>query len=113
MVAEDHLATAKHHMTQNFLCFRHRITVTPTIIPYCHKRVKHNGLNETLTEVHSKYWIPKGRQTARNKLFGLIYVEDFKAGTIQFQNRPIYQNFVSGIGPLSAVKELTSLVLCL
>ena len=70
MVAEDHLATAKHHMTQNFLCFRHRITVTPTIIPYCHERVKHNGLNETLTEVHSKYWISMGRQTAKNKLFG-------------------------------------------
>ena len=70
MVAEDHLETAKHHITQNFLCFRHRITVTPTIIPYCHERVKHNGLNETLTEVHSKYWIPMGRQTAKNKLFG-------------------------------------------
>ena len=70
MVAEDHLATAKHHMTQNFLCFRHRITVTPTIIPYCHERVKHNGLNETLTKVHSKYWISMGRQTAKNKLFG-------------------------------------------
>ena len=50
--------------------FCHGITVTPTTIPYCHERVKHNGLKETLTEVHSKYWIPKGRQTAKNKLIG-------------------------------------------
>ena len=84
MVAEDHLATAKHHMTQNFLCFCHGITVTPTIIPYCHERVKHNGLKETLTEVHSKYWIPKGRQTAKNKLFGCNICRRF-----QCRNYPV------------------------
>ena len=35
--------------------------VTSLIIRYCYERVMHNGLKETLTEVRSKYWIPKGR----------------------------------------------------
>ena len=44
--------------------------VTSLIIRYCHKCVMHNGLKETSTEVCSKHWIPKGRQTVKKELFG-------------------------------------------
>ena len=42
--------------------------VTSLIIRQCHKSVMHNGLKETLTEVRSKYWIPKRRQTVKKEL---------------------------------------------
>ena len=34
--------------------------VTSLIIRYCHERVMHNCLKETLTEVRSKYWTQRG-----------------------------------------------------
>ena len=39
--------------------------ITKLIIRKCHSRVMHNGVNETLVEVRSKYWIVKGRQEVR------------------------------------------------
>ena len=38
---------------------------TALIVSDCHRRVLHNGVKETLTEVRSKYWIVKGRQFVR------------------------------------------------
>ena len=60
--------------------------VTSLIIRYCQERVMHNGLKETLTEVRSKHWILKGRQTVKKELFACNIFEHFKAGAIQFQN---------------------------
>jgi len=39
--------------------------VTTLIVRDCHKRVKHNGTKETLTELRANYWIVKGRQFVR------------------------------------------------
>ena len=39
--------------------------ITKLIVRKCHSRVMHNGVNETLVEVRSKYWIVKGRQEVR------------------------------------------------
>ena len=36
-------------------------------IKQCHKRVHHSGIGATLTEVRSRYWIPKGRQKVLSK----------------------------------------------
>ena len=35
--------------------------VTELIIQQCHERVFHNKTRETLTELHSLYWIPRAR----------------------------------------------------
>ena len=40
-------------------------SITQLIVESCHKKVKHGGIKETLTELRSKYWIPKGRQLVR------------------------------------------------
>ena len=41
---------------------------TTMVINDCHERVMHGGVRATLTEVRSKYWIPKGRQYAKKSL---------------------------------------------
>ena len=38
---------------------------TRLVILKCHDQVMHNGVAETLVQVHSKYWIVKGRQTVK------------------------------------------------
>ena len=42
--------------------------ITRLIVRKCHSRVMHNGVNETLVEVRSKYWIVKGRQEIRKTI---------------------------------------------
>ena len=38
------------------------------VIARSHESVKHNGVRETLTQVRSDYWIPKGRQVVKSLL---------------------------------------------
>lgn len=35
---------------------------TTKAIEECHERVLHSGVRETLAELRSKFWVPKGRQ---------------------------------------------------
>ena len=44
----------------------HRFTTL--VISRAHNTVKHNGVNETLTELRSDYWICKGRQIVKTQL---------------------------------------------
>ena len=62
--------------------------VTPLIIRYCHERVMHNGLKETFTEVRSKYWIPKGRQTVKKELFGCNICQRFQGRSYPVPESP-------------------------
>ena len=39
--------------------------MTLLIVKHCHEKVSHNGTTETLTELHSKFWIIRGRQFVR------------------------------------------------
>lgn len=39
--------------------------LTKMIILECHERVHHCGTRATLTELRTKYWVPKGRQTVK------------------------------------------------
>ena len=39
--------------------------MTTLIVYQSHAIVKHNGVNETLAETRSEFWIPKGRQTVK------------------------------------------------
>ena len=58
--------------------------VTSPIIRHCHESVFHNGLNATLTEVRTKYWITKGRQTVKKELHNCA-----KCRRFQDQHYPI------------------------
>lgn len=40
--------------------------ITPLIVNDAHKRVLHNGVRDTLTEVRVKFWIVKGRSLVRS-----------------------------------------------
>jgi len=35
------------------------------VINDCHLKVPHNGARDTLTELRSRFWVTKGRQTAK------------------------------------------------
>ena len=41
---------------------------TQLVVENAHKRVLHNGVKETLTEIRSKFWIARGRQFVRQVL---------------------------------------------
>lgn len=54
------------------------ITLT---IKDCHKRVMHNGVKETLTELRFKFWLVKGRQVVKKFLHCCVsHVVDTKEG---------------------------------
>lgn len=38
---------------------------THLVIEDCHKKVMHNGVRDTLTELRSRFWVPKGRLAVR------------------------------------------------
>ena len=67
--------------------------VTSLIIRYCHERVMHNGLKETLTEVRSRYWIPKGRQTVKKELFGCNICRRFQGRSYPVPESPDLPEF--------------------
>ena len=67
--------------------------VTSLIIRYCHERVMHNGLKETLTEVRSKYRIPKGRQTVKKELFGCNICRRFQGRSYPVPESPDLPEF--------------------
>lgn len=46
--------------------------VSKLLVELCHKNVNHGGLKDTLTELRSHYWIPKGRQLVRKILFHCV-----------------------------------------
>ena len=43
---------------------RHHFTIL--VIKKCHRNVMHNGVKETLTDLRSRFWVVKGRQTVRD-----------------------------------------------
>ena len=45
---------------------------TQLVLRQSHENVKHNGVRGTLTEVHSKFWIIKGRQAVKDVLFKCV-----------------------------------------
>ena len=46
--------------------------LTRLIIMDAHKRVLHNGVNETLTELRASYWLVQGRQFVRKVIFSCV-----------------------------------------
>ena len=44
----------------------HRVTIL--IVEECHRKVQHNGIKETLTELRSRYWLVRGRLFVRKSI---------------------------------------------
>ncbi len=42
--------------------------ITTLIIRHCHERVFHNGVKETLSEIRTRFWICRGRQSVKKEL---------------------------------------------
>ena len=51
--------------------------VTPLIVSDAHRRVLHNGLRDTLTEVRTRFWIVKGRSLVRRIIHRCITCRRF------------------------------------
>ena len=52
--------------------------LTTLVVQEAHKRVHHNGVKETLTEVRQKFWIPKGRSVVRYLIHHCVLCRRFE-----------------------------------
>ena len=59
-------------VTKHPILLPQRNYLSELIIRDCHEDVMHNGLKETLTQLRSRHWIPKGRQTVRRVIYRCI-----------------------------------------
>ena len=55
---------------------KHRVTAL--IVHNAHQRVQHNGVKDTLTEVHSKYWIIGGKNLVRMLIHQCVVCKRFE-----------------------------------
>ena len=51
---------------------------TALVIKDCHKRVMHNGVKDTLTELRSKFWLVRGRQTVKKLLHDCVTCQRYE-----------------------------------
>ena len=67
---------------------------TDLLIKDMHEKIYHNEVQETLTQVRSLFWIPKGRQTVKkvikeyllcNRLDGLSYPPPAQSDLLEFR----------------------------
>ena len=59
-------------ITEHSILLPQRNYLSDLIIRDCHEDVMHNGLKETLTQLRSRYWIPRGRQTVRRVIYRCV-----------------------------------------
>ena len=55
--------------------------LTPLIVNNAHRRVLHNGVRETLTEVRRKFWIVKGRSLVRGIIHRFAGLKEYTTST--------------------------------
>ncbi|KAL5475814.1 hypothetical protein EMCRGX_G025680 [Ephydatia muelleri] len=64
----------------------HHFTVL--VIRECHERVMHNGVQETLNELRSKYWIVRGRSIVRKLLHQCLLCKRLEGHHYRTQPKP-------------------------
>ena len=78
--------------------------LTTLIIRECHKKVMHNGVKETLTELRSQYWLVRGRQFIRTQLGKCATCRRFEGKPYQAPPAPPLPPFtatgIDFLGPL-------------
>ena len=91
--------------------------LTTLIIDNAHERVVHNKVRETLTDIRSKYWILKGRNTVKSIIAQCVLCKRFEGKLFiappppplpKFRvqkSRPLSNTAVDFVGPLH-VKSL-------
>ena len=52
---------------------------TTLVVRRAHRRVFHNGVKETLTEIRSAYWILKGRSVVKQVIYKCVVCRRFEA----------------------------------
>ena len=62
---------------------------TTLVIDRAHKRVFHNGVKETLTEIRSRYWIPRGRAVVRQFIFRCTLCHRFESQAYKAPTPPL------------------------
>ena len=80
--------SAKHPILLNK---KHHLTVL--IIQDAHHRVCHNGVRETLAEVHSKFWIIGGRGLIRAVVHGCVVCRRYEGRPISAPPQPLLPEF--------------------
>ncbi len=80
--------SAKHPV---LLDKKHPLTVL--IIRDAHRRVQHDGVRETLTEVRSRFWIISGRSLVRSTIHGCVTCKRFEGGHFQAPPHPPLPEF--------------------
>lgn len=63
------------------------------IIHDAHRRVQHDGVRETLTEVLSRFWIISGRSLVRSVIHGCVTCKRFEGGHFQAPPHPPLPEF--------------------
>ena len=95
-------------------------TYTTKTIKECHERVLHGGARETLAELRSKFWVPKGRQHVKviskcvvcRKLEGKAYSTPRNAALPKFRvtEAPAFSKIgVDFAGPLYVREQTTTM----
>ena len=60
--------------------------LTELVILDCHKTVLHSGMKDTLNELRTKYWVPRGRSRVRSIIHSCLLCR--KLGCKTFQTLP-------------------------
>ena len=67
--------------------------ITFLIIRDAHKRVQHNGVRETLTEIRTKYWIMKARSLVRSIISRCVVCKRFEGAAYRSPPPPPLPTF--------------------
>ena len=67
--------------------------LTMLLILDAHKRVLHNGVRETLSELRSTYWVIRGRQTVKKILRGCVVCQRFEGAPCKGVSAPPLPDF--------------------
>ena len=68
---------------------------TALIVQDAHKRVGHDGVKETFTEVRRRYWIVRGPSLARSVVHGCNICKNMKESHSLVHHLHLYQNLES------------------
>ena len=115
----DLLQASKHPI---LLDNTHHLTVL--VVRECHERVMHNGVQETLNQLRSKYWIVRGRSLVRKLLHQCLLCKRLEGQHYRTQPSPPLPHFpvqqahpfsscgVDYAGPLYT-KDMSKVWICL
>ena len=104
--------TALPYTTKHPVLLPRRHPVTSLIIWDTHKRVQHNGVKETLTEIRTKYWITKARSLVRSIISHFVVCRRFEGVLIVGHRLHHCQHFEYKSSHHSHTEEWTLLAPC-